>query len=232
MTTSLSQSLGGGDPVAWARDFLAAAGFPLTASNIAVVYSWEYAESGGGGGMWNPLNTTQGGYAGESDFNSVGVKNYAQRADGIAANARVIHNGYYPAAVAQFTAGDDANATIHAITTSPWGTRVIVLRTPPGAPIPPPPHPAPSTQEIDPMIFLAPQWQWHDPNRPAIAIVDLAAKKVTLGNAAQVNETNYLNIPSHGPLIGATATPDGFAAFAEHDASGYAWFHYTWTKQP
>lgn len=140
MTRSLSETLAGGSPVTWAVDFLNAARFPVTANNVQVVYSWEYAESSGGGGMWNPLNTTQGGYPGETDFNSVGVKNYARRADGVAANAKVIHNGYYRDAVRAFELSASPQLTVNAITRSPWGTRHIALRAVPGAPPAPEVH--------------------------------------------------------------------------------------------
>lgn len=151
MTRSLSESLGGGTPDQWALDFLARASFPASPANVQVVVSWEYAESGSGGGMWNPLNTTQGGYVGETDFNVVGVKNYEVRSDGIDANARVIHNGYYPAVVGAFTAGNDARATADAIIASPWGTGYIALRGVPQEPLPSPHVPT----FTDPPIMLA-----------------------------------------------------------------------------
>lgn len=132
MTHSLSQSLGGGSPVAWARDWLTRANFPVTLDNLRVVYSWEYAESGAGGGMWNPLNTTQGGYPGETNANSVGVKNYVRRDDGLDANARVIRNGFYRDAVSWFANGTNAIATRDAIVRSPWGTKVLPLLALPG----------------------------------------------------------------------------------------------------
>lgn len=138
MTRSLAESLAGGSPELWSIDWLRAAGFPTTAANIQVVYSWEFAESAAGGGMWNPLNTTQGGFLGESDYNSVGVKNYRQRADGIAACAKVIHNGLYPQVVAAFASGVSAPAVVRAIVTSPWGTRQITLRPLPNGPMPSP----------------------------------------------------------------------------------------------
>lgn len=88
--------------------------------------------------MWNPLNTTQSGYPGETDLNSVGVKNYRTYGDGIAANARVIRNGFYPRVVGAFLRGNDARTICDLITESPWGTGPITLRgtplqgTPPG----------------------------------------------------------------------------------------------------
>lgn len=138
MTHSLAESLDGRSPDRWALDFLAMAGFPPTPENVRAVVSWEYAESSGGGGMYNPLNTTQGGYFGETDFNSVGVKNYRQYNDGLAANARVIHNGYYPDVVANFRLGEDARRTCDAITRSPWGTGFIHLVGEQPTPVPQP----------------------------------------------------------------------------------------------
>lgn len=136
MTRSLNETLHGESPESWAVAFLELAGFPVTSENLRAVVSWEYAESSGGGGDHNPLNTTQGGYPGETDFNSVGVKNYVHRSDGLNANAKVIHNGYYTAAVALFRAGNNARATCDAITRSPWGTGYITLRGAPPVPVP------------------------------------------------------------------------------------------------
>lgn len=147
---SLADSLPGHTPEEWAADFLRAAGFPVTPSNLQVVVSWEYAESGGGGARFNPLNTTQTGYPGETPFNDNNghpVMNYTRYEDGIASNAKVIHNGYYPAVVAALRAGNDAQAVVNAIVVSPWGTRHIQLR---GGPIDVPnakPAPAPIHKE-------------------------------------------------------------------------------------
>lgn len=184
MTGSLAESLGGHSPDQWALDFLAAAHFPATPANVQVVVSWEYAESGGGGGMFNPLNTTQGGYAGESDFNNVGVKNYATYADGIAANARVIHNGYYPRVVSAFMAGDSATATASFITASPWGTGFIDLV---GAPLPPPAPPA-QPAKVDEMQVIALPGVGHPAGRVPIAVWDPAhPNRITLVNGARLH---------------------------------------------
>lgn len=140
MTHSLAESLDGGSPTFWAYDFLVAADMLQTEENLRAVVSWEWAESGDGGGMWNPLNTTQGGYPGETNANSVGVKNYARREDGIAANAKVIRNGLYGPVVRAFEVGNNAEGVIGAIIASPWGTKHIVL-VPPLGPQSPQPHP-------------------------------------------------------------------------------------------
>ena len=83
----------GVDPVQWAKDFLTRLGAPITPSNVQAITAWEKAE--GTKAAFNPLATTQGGYAGETTFNSVGVKNYASYQDGLDANVQVINNGLY-----------------------------------------------------------------------------------------------------------------------------------------
>ena len=113
---------GGVDPGKWAHDFLTKLGKPTTPENIRAVEAWQQAESGGGGGKFNPLNTTQGGYQGESNLNSVGVKNYQSYEDGIAANVQVINNGYYKPILDALSSGKSAMAVAQAIAQTPWGT--------------------------------------------------------------------------------------------------------------
>lgn len=137
-------------PEKWARDFLSFARFPGIPENVRAVVSWEYAESAGGGGMFNPLNTTQGGFPGETDVNAVGVKNYSRYWDGVAANAKVIRNGLYGPVVAAFEKGDSALAVINAIINSPWGTRRIALVPPIG---PPPAPPVPEVPKVGAFSF-------------------------------------------------------------------------------
>lgn len=198
MTRSLAESLGGGTAEQWALDFLTAAGFPGTPENVRAVVSWEYAESGAGGGMWNPLNTTQGGYPDETNANSVGVKNYARRADGIAANAKVIHNGYYPAVVAAFQHGDNAHAVVDAIIRSPWGTRHINLIG-----VDPTPH---STPKDEPMRFLYPAATSGTTFRGAI--VDTTARTM-------VAEGDAIITPALDPLELSATAWDSFAVPAD-----------------
>lgn len=210
MTRSLSQSLGGGSPDQWALDFLAAAGIAPTPSNVQAVVSWEYAESAGGGGMWNPLNTTQGGYAGETDFNSVGVKNYVHREDGITANARVIHNGYYPHVLEAFARGDNARATADAITASPWGTGYIPLRGTVQQPVPPSHAP-----EVEEMQVIALPGNGTPAGRIRVAVWDPAhPNRIALENGARLrgdDPTPIAHVRTWTPkkLSGASAIPAG-----------------------
>ena len=198
MTHSLAESLGGGSPFIWAHDWLVEAQFPTTPENVRAVVSWEYAESGGGGGMWNPLNTTQGGFAGETDLNSVGVKNYVQRSDGLEANAHVIHNGLYPIVVAQLGFGVSAQAIVDAIVASPWGTKHIQLIPP----IVPPPAPTPTG---DSMLYLTPGKP--DPNKFSGAVVVTGVTEFAVtGDTLCTPDPSVLASNANG-IIGSYAGP-------------------------
>ena len=116
----------GVDPVQWAKDFLSKLGMPVTGPNVQAVTAWEQAE--GTKAAFNPLATTQSGFAGETQFNSVGVKNYTSYQDGIDANVKVITNGLYPNIIAALQQGTDAMAVAKAIENSPWGTGGGVVR--------------------------------------------------------------------------------------------------------
>jgi hypothetical protein len=125
-TSSGTLNRAGVDPVKWARDFLAKVNMPVTAENVRAVSAWEQAE--GTKASFNPLATTQGGFAGETRFNSVGVKNYATYQDGIDANAHALLNGRYTNVLDALRAGNNATAVAQAIANSPWGTHDGVLR--------------------------------------------------------------------------------------------------------
>lgn len=111
--------------VAWAHDFLTAGGFPTTPENMRAIQAWAQAE--GGVQNNNPLNTTQGGYAGHS-INSVGVMNYNSYDDSIKANLQALNNGRYPNVIAALKTGTSAESVGQAIEASPWGTGGGVLR--------------------------------------------------------------------------------------------------------
>lgn len=110
----------GVDPVQWAKDFLTRLNAPITAENVRAITAWEQAE--GTAASYNPLATTQGGFAGETQFNSVGVKNYMSYQDGLDANVKVINNGLYSNILAALQQGNSATSVAQAIANSPWGT--------------------------------------------------------------------------------------------------------------
>jgi hypothetical protein len=123
-TSSGSLNRAGVDSVGWARDFLTKLNMPITSENVRAISAWEQAE--GTAAHFNPLATCQGGYAGETNFNSVGVKNYASYEDGLNANAHGIQNGRYGNILAALRAGNNAMAVAQAIANSPWGTGTLV----------------------------------------------------------------------------------------------------------
>ena len=120
LTTPGTLNRAGVDPVQWAKDFLTKLGAPVTASNVQAIAAWEQAE--GTKAAYNPLATTQGGYTGETQFNRVGVKNFATYQDGIEANVKVITNGLYGNILAALQQGTSAMAVAQAVASSPWGT--------------------------------------------------------------------------------------------------------------
>ena len=125
-TSSGQLNRAGVDSVGWARDFLTKLNMPITSENVRAISAWEQAE--GTKASFNPLATTQGGFAGETRFNSVGVKNYATYQDGINANAHALMNGRYQNVLDALRAGNSATAVAQAISDSPWGTHGGVLR--------------------------------------------------------------------------------------------------------
>jgi hypothetical protein len=109
----------------WAHDFLTQLNMPVTTENVKAMVAWQQAE--GTSAMYNPLATTQY-MPGDSQFNSVGVKNFASYQDGLTANIKAITNGRYPNILAALQAGNSATAVAQAIQNSPWGTGGLVLR--------------------------------------------------------------------------------------------------------
>lgn len=109
----------------WAHDFLTAGGFPTSPENMRAIKAWAQAE--GGIANNNPLNTTQGGYAGHT-INSVGVMNYNSYDDSIKANLQALNNGRYQNVINALKQGTNAEAVGQAVEQSPWGTGGGVLR--------------------------------------------------------------------------------------------------------
>jgi hypothetical protein len=88
---------------AFAKSVLATIHAPVTPQNVASIEAWAHRE--GGGGANNPLNTTLG-MPGATDFNSVGVKNYASMGVGVLATARTLLGGNYSDVVAALRSGN------------------------------------------------------------------------------------------------------------------------------
>jgi len=74
----------------FARALLPKVGAKVTTHNMRALMAWMQAE--GDAGRFNPLNTTHA-MPGATDFNSVGVKNYASFEDGVKATAETLNYG-------------------------------------------------------------------------------------------------------------------------------------------
>jgi hypothetical protein len=114
-----------GDRAKFAQDLLGGLGVPVTSENVRAVAAWADAE--GTKAAFNPLATTQGA-SGATNFNGVGVKNYASYEDGLAATLRTLTNGRYGPILDALRRGTSAEAVAQAVAASPWGTGQGVLR--------------------------------------------------------------------------------------------------------
>lgn len=89
MSWSLFSS--GVEPLSWAQTTLKQGGWPATAENEQSLIAWALLE--GGGGQFNPLNTSQT-EPGSSGFNSSAVQNYTSWDQGVQATVQTINEGY------------------------------------------------------------------------------------------------------------------------------------------
>ncbi len=112
----------------WSRDMLISAGNTSpTQTSIDFVVGWSVHETNtNSGARYNLLNTTLRVDSTDTDFNSVGVKNFASYALGTDANARTLANGRYPKLYLAL-ATNDANALLSPTTEmrselGVWGT--------------------------------------------------------------------------------------------------------------
>lgn len=96
-----------GNEASFATAVLQGLGAPVTQPNLDFIEKWITRE--GGGGANNPLNTTQA-MSGATDFNTVGVKNYADLDTGVQATLKTLLNGRYPNIVAALKTGNAEQA--------------------------------------------------------------------------------------------------------------------------
>lgn len=100
-------------PDAFWTQVLVDMGAPVTQSNIEGLRAWSERE--GGGGAYNPLNTTRPA-PGSTFFNHLssgtGVQNYSSAAEGAQATADSINNGLYPSIVSAFKSGNAFGALV------------------------------------------------------------------------------------------------------------------------
>jgi hypothetical protein len=91
-------------------------------SQVKFMKAWRQHE--GAKATYNPFNTTQKA-AGATNFNSVGVKNFINRAQGLKATLDTLNNGRYGGiitAIKNIKNDDDINNAMQAVNDSPWGS--------------------------------------------------------------------------------------------------------------
>lgn len=126
-----NQTPGSGDVVSKGLDYTVAfltdvlKGLGVSSPNssqIKFMKAWRQHE--GAKATYNPFNTTQKA-AGATNFNSVGVKNFVNRAQGLKATLDTLNNGRYGAiitAIKNIQNDNDINAAMQAVNDSPWGS--------------------------------------------------------------------------------------------------------------
>ena len=99
-------------------------GAPITSNNMAYLYAWRQAE--GGKALYNPFNTTQKA-SGASNYNSVGVKNYASPEQGVAATVKTMLNERYEHIISCLRNDKAPAETAEALSKSRWGTGELAV---------------------------------------------------------------------------------------------------------
>ena len=89
-------------PKSWAEAVLSAGGWPKTEANIQSLIAWALNE--GGGGQYNPLNTTLS-EPGATSFNSVNVENYTSWHQGVTATVATLQSSDYTDVTSALKAG-------------------------------------------------------------------------------------------------------------------------------
>lgn len=106
-------------------DVLRGIGAPVNAATLAFMRAWARYESGTpsnnpDSASWNPLNTTLNA-KGATPFNSVGVRNYQSREQGLSATIATLNSkrGYYDGILKALRRGN-GEAAMKALVASPW----------------------------------------------------------------------------------------------------------------
>ena len=94
-------------------------------SQIKFMKAWRQHE--GARATYNPFNTTQKA-SGATNYNSVGVKNFINRSQGLKATLQTLNNGKYGAiltAIKNIKNDEDINKAMQAVNDSPWGSNFV-----------------------------------------------------------------------------------------------------------
>jgi hypothetical protein len=94
--------------------------WPVNNNNLDALVAQQLAE--GSHAEFNPDDTEEGGEPGETDYNSAGVKDYPNMAEGVDAMYRTLTNGDYPQIEDALARGNSAQNVANAWAQSKWGT--------------------------------------------------------------------------------------------------------------
>jgi hypothetical protein len=98
-------------------------GFSTSINNVRSMVTWAVSENANGNGAhWNIWDTEEV-MPGDSDFNTVGVKNYPDEQTGLLAFKRTLFNGYYPLIINCLARSAAPAETLNAVYNSPWGSK-------------------------------------------------------------------------------------------------------------
>lgn len=100
-------------------------GAPLSDENMKFLFAWRQSE--GKAGKFNPFNTTHR-MPNSTNFNKVGVKNYATLEDGLVATLKTLRNGRYECIVRGLKNDIGANKIAECPSLKTWGTGDLVAK--------------------------------------------------------------------------------------------------------
>ena len=100
---SLNRSLGETTRGGFAQAVLRGIGAPVTDMNMQSMLAWMTGENTRA--AFNPLATTRKGFAGATEFNTAGVKNFKDFEQGVAATIETLNLSYYTDVVSALQRG-------------------------------------------------------------------------------------------------------------------------------
>lgn len=100
-------------------------GAPVSEENMKFLYAWRQSE--GKAGKFNPFNTTHK-MPNSTNFNKVGVKNYATLEDGLVATLKTLRNGRYDCIVNGLVSDAGASQIAKCKSLETWGTGDLVAK--------------------------------------------------------------------------------------------------------
>lgn len=109
----------------WYEEFAHKCKIELHHHIIAFFKAWQRAE--GGSARHNPWNSTEP-WPGATDYNSVHVKNYPSRIDGVDATVKIIHQSNFAPLLKALQKGENPYKIADVLGHVPWGTSPSLVK--------------------------------------------------------------------------------------------------------